>query len=99
MSRPRKLATNTSGMPGIRARWRQPRYGRAQLGLDVSWFEDGQRRFTTLPPTREGMRQALALREAATGHRPRVSIQRALQMALEAAQPIKRGRRPQKAVR
>jgi len=79
------LRTNTSTVPGIRPRWRRGRYGRPQLGLDVSWHQDGQRRFTTLPANLDGMRRALALREQAIGQVIGVSARKALAAMLELA--------------
>lgn len=73
MSTPRTnilLATNTSGVPGIRARWRTNRYGRRSLELDVSWQEGARRRFTSYPvgdKPLQAVERAMGRRVAETG--------------------------------
>jgi hypothetical protein len=61
-------ANNSSTIPGIRLRRRQPRYGQAVLGLDVTYYDTaGDRRSTTFPATVDGMQRALELREGTVG--------------------------------
>ncbi len=86
------LATNTSKVPGVRMRWRYPRWGRPVLQIDVSWTEDGARSFTTFPAIVEGMQRAFERREAATGEPMALSPRTALyRMRRLAGQPKNRG--------
>lgn len=76
---------NNSGTPGIRARWRTPKHGSPQLGLDVR-FHDGQAwRFTTLPATLDGMTRAIELREHTLGEVLPINPRTALRLAKQAA--------------
>mgnify|MGYP001378650923 CR=1 FL=1 len=87
-SRPRAgfvPANNTSGLPGIRARWRHPKLGGPQLGLDVAWTVRGERRFTTFPATADGMARAMRLRRKRGHFVPQISAERAVRRAIAAA--------------
>lgn len=82
---------NTSGVPGVRARWRKPAHGRPQLGLDVRYRDGAAWRYTTLPATLDGMARAIALREQTTGEVVAITPRTALQRAKKAAgQPERR---------
>lgn len=71
--------------PGVRARWRKPRQGRPQLGLDVRFLDGTAWRFTTLPATLDGMTRAIALREQTTGAVLPIKASTALRRARQAA--------------
>jgi hypothetical protein len=80
------LATNTSGIRGVRARWRKPKYGRPVLGLDVRYKDEhGAPRCTTMPPTVEGLKRALALREQTEGAFINLNLPKALRTMVKAA--------------
>lgn len=58
---------NSSGLPGIRARWVKRPSGKHVAQIDVFWYEGLQRKFNTYPCTLNGLRQAMAKRESASG--------------------------------
>lgn len=80
-------ANNKSQLPGIRARWKSRTGRKVRAQIDVSWYVDGKRKFSTYPCTLEGLQKAMALREATTGVMFNVSAREALPALVEMLPP------------